>query len=37
METIIIVVVTLIVLDVLALKWGANSRDGIKESPITID
>ena len=37
METIIIFVVTLIVLDVLALKWGANSRDGIKESPITVD
>ena len=37
METIIIFVVTLIVLDVLALKWGANSRDGIKESPITIN
>jgi hypothetical protein len=37
METIIIFAVTLIILDVLALKWGANSRDGIKESPITMD
>jgi len=37
METIIIFAVTLIVLDVLALKWGANSRDGMKESLITID
>ena len=37
METIIIFVVTLIVLDVLALKWGANSRDGMKESPIAIN
>lgn len=37
METIIIFAVTLIILDVLALKWGANSRDGMKESPITIN
>jgi hypothetical protein len=37
METIIIFAVTLIVLDMLALKWGTNSRDSMKESPITIE
>ena len=37
MATIIIFAVTLIVLDVLALKWGPNSRDSMKESPITIE
>jgi len=37
MEAILIFVVTLIVLDVMALKWGTNSRDGKKESPICID
>ena len=35
METILIVIVTLIVLDILALKRGANTRDGVSESPIS--
>jgi hypothetical protein len=36
METILFFVVALIVLNVLALKWGTNSRDGKSESPISI-
>jgi hypothetical protein len=37
METILILIVTLIVLDMLALKWGAITRDGVSESPISFD
>jgi hypothetical protein len=36
MEAILIFVVTLVVLDVLALKLGINSRDGMRENPISI-
>jgi hypothetical protein len=37
METILIFAVTLIVLDLVALKWGFNSRDSMSESPISLD
>jgi hypothetical protein len=37
MEIILFFAVTLVVLDILALKWSTNTRDGIKESPIAID
>ena len=36
METILFFAVTLVVLDILALKWGANTRDGKSESPISL-
>ena len=36
MEAILIFVVTLVILDVLALKRGTNSRDGMRENPISI-
>jgi hypothetical protein len=35
METMLILIVTLIVLDILALKRGTNTRDGVSESPIS--
>jgi len=37
METILIFAVTLIVLDLVAFKWGCNSRDGMRESPISLE
>lgn len=36
-ETIFIFAVTLVVLDLVAWKWGHNSRDGKCESPILVD
>ena len=37
MEIILIFAVTLVVLDLVALKWGFKSRDGMCESPISHD